>query len=51
MNGMSLTAAGDASLIITFNPIFTVLLAAPMLGQQISRKMLLVYSVASLELR
>tara|TARA_B100000482_G_scaffold88941_1_gene63933 strand:+ start:711 stop:1652 length:942 start_codon:yes stop_codon:yes gene_type:complete len=39
MNGMRLTAAGDASLIITFNPIFTVLLAAPMLGQQISRKM------------
>ena len=39
MNGMRLTAAGDASLIITFNPIFTVLLAAPMLGQQISHKM------------
>ena len=39
MNGMRLTAAGDASLIITFNPIFTVLLAAPMLGQLISRKM------------
>mgnify|MGYP001169136438 FL=1 len=39
MNGMRFTAAGDASLIITFNPIFTVLLAAPMLGQQISRKM------------
>tara|TARA_B100001939_G_C16790782_1_gene551265 strand:+ start:22 stop:822 length:801 start_codon:yes stop_codon:yes gene_type:complete len=41
MNGMSLTAAGDASLIITFNPIFTVLLAAPMLGQQITRRMFL----------
>ena len=41
MNGMRLTAAGDASLIITFNPIFTVLLAAPMLGQQITRKMFL----------
>ena len=39
MNGMRFTAAGDASLIITFNPIFTVLLAAPMLGQQITRKM------------
>ena len=39
MNGMLFTAAGDASLIITFNPIFTVLLAAPMLGQKISRKM------------
>ena len=41
MNGISLTAAGDASLIITFNPIFTVLLAAPMLGQQITRRMFL----------
>ena len=41
MNGMRYTAAGDASLIITFNPIFTVLLAAPMLGQQITRKMFL----------
>ncbi|MEE3200909.1 MAG: DMT family transporter, partial [Candidatus Thermoplasmatota archaeon] len=39
MHGMQLTAAGDASLIITFNPIFTVLLAAPLLGQPISRKM------------
>ena len=39
MNGMRFTAAGDASLIITFNPVFTVLLAAPMLGQQITRKM------------
>lgn len=39
MHGMRLTAAGDASLIVTFNPIFTVLLAAPLLGQTISRKM------------
>ena len=39
MYGMYYTAAGDASLIITFNPIFTVLLAAPMLGQPISKKM------------
>ena len=39
MHGMQFTAAGDASLIITFNPIFTVLLAAPLLGQPISRKM------------
>ncbi len=37
MNGMSLTAAGDASLIITFNPIFTVLLAAPIIHRTISR--------------
>ena len=41
MNGMRYTAAGDASLIITFNPIFTVLLAAPMLGQEITRRMFL----------
>ena len=41
MNGMRFTAAGDASLIITFNPVFTVLLAAPMLGQQITRRMFL----------
>ena len=39
MHGMRLTAGGDASLIVTFNPIFTVLLAAPLLGQPISRKM------------
>ena len=41
MHGMFYTAAGDASLIITFNPIFTVILAAPLLGQPISRKMFL----------
>jgi len=39
MQGMRFTAAGDASLIITMNPIFTVLLAAPILGQKITRKM------------
>ena len=39
MHGMYYTAAGDASLIITFNPIFTVILAAPLLGQPISKKM------------
>jgi drug/metabolite transporter (DMT)-like permease len=38
---MYYTAAGDASLIITFNPIFTVILAAPLLGQAISKKMFL----------
>ena len=41
MHGMYYTAAGDASLIITFNPIFTVVLAAPLLGQAISKKMFL----------
>ena len=39
MHGMSWTAASDASLIIPMNPVFTVLLAAPMLGQRISARM------------
>lgn len=39
MYGMKFTAAGDASLIITMNPIFTVLLAAPFLGQKITGRM------------
>lgn len=39
MHGMSWTAAGDASLIIPMNPVFTVLLAIPMLGQKISTRM------------
>jgi len=39
MHGMSWTAAGDASLIIPMNPVFTVLLAVPMLGQRISARM------------
>ena len=39
MHGMKWTAAGDASLIITINPVFTVLLAAPMLGQKVTKRM------------
>ena len=39
MHGMKFTAAGDASLIITMNPIFTVLLASPFLGQRITARM------------
>ena len=39
MHGMSWTAAGDASLIIPMNPVFTVMLAVPMLGQKISARM------------
>ena len=39
MHGMRWTAAGDASLIIPMNPVFTVLLAVPMLGQKISTRM------------
>jgi len=39
MHGMVWTAAGDASLIIPLNPVFTVLLASPMLGQKISSRM------------
>ena len=41
MHGMRGTAAGDASLIIPINPVFTVLLAAPMLGQKVSARMAL----------
>ena len=39
MHGMGWTAAGDASLIIPMNPVFTILLAVPMLGQKISARM------------
>jgi len=39
MHGMRWTAAGDASLIIPMNPVFTILLAVPMLGQKISVRM------------
>lgn len=39
MHGMSWTAAGDASLIVSLNPVFTVLLAAPMLNQKITGRM------------
>ena len=41
MHGMRWTAAGDASLIIPINPVFTVLLAVPMLGQRVTRRMAL----------
>ena len=40
MNGMKWTAAGDASLIIPMNPVFTVLLAIPLLGQKLSLRMI-----------
>jgi len=39
MHGMAWTAAGDASLIVSLNPVFTVLLAAPMLHQRITWRM------------
>ena len=38
-HGMKWTAAGEASLIIPINPVFTVLLAYPMLGQKITKRM------------
>ncbi len=38
MHGMKWTAAGDASLIMPINPIFTVLLAYLFLGQRITKK-------------
>ena len=39
MHGMRWTAAGDASLIIPINPVFTALLAVPMLGQKVTSRM------------
>lgn len=36
MYGMKFTAAGDASLMITFNPIFTALLAIPFLNEKMN---------------
>jgi drug/metabolite transporter (DMT)-like permease len=41
MHGMKWTAAGDASLIVSLNPVFTVLLASPILGQNVSARMAL----------
>ena len=49
MHGMKFTAAGDASLIITMNPIFTVLLASPFLGQRITSRMVYGSSLLSSE--
>jgi drug/metabolite transporter (DMT)-like permease len=37
MHGMKWTAAGDASVIMPINPIFTALLAVPLLGQKITK--------------
>ena len=39
MYGMKYTAAGDASLMITFNPIFTALLAIPFLGERMNLRL------------
>jgi len=39
MFGMVYTAAGDASLVITFNPLFTALLAIPFLGRTLTRRL------------
>ena len=38
MYGMRYTAAGDASLMITFNPLFTTLLAIPFLGEKFNKR-------------
>jgi|TARA_B110000914_G_scaffold161858_1_gene142454 drug/metabolite transporter (DMT)-like permease len=37
MYGMKWTAAGDASLMITFNPLFTAILAIPFLGEKFDK--------------
>ena len=39
MFGMKYTAAGDASLMITFNPIITALLAVPFLGEKMTKRL------------
>ena len=39
MYGMRFTAAGDASLMITFNPIITALLAIPFLGEKMTKRL------------
>lgn len=41
MFGMKYTAAGDASLMITFNPLFTALLAIPFLDEKMNKKLLI----------
>ncbi len=39
MYGMKWTAAGDASLMITFNPVFTAILAVPFLGEKFDSRL------------
>ena len=39
MFGMQWTAAGDASLMITFNPLFTAVLAIPFLGEKFDKRL------------
>lgn len=39
MYGMGYTAAGDASLMITFNPLFTAILAVPFLKEPMTRRL------------
>ncbi len=41
MHGMHRTAAGDASLIITLNPVFTAILAVPLLRRPMTRRLVL----------
>jgi drug/metabolite transporter (DMT)-like permease len=41
MYGMGRTAAGDASLIITLNPVFTAILAIPLLGRPMTTRLAL----------
>jgi len=40
MFGMRWTAAGDASLVITFNPLFTAILAIPFLGEKMTPRLM-----------
>ena len=46
MYGMKYTAAGDASLVITFNPLFTSVLAVVFLGERFTQRLLIGLSLA-----
>ena len=46
MNGMGYTAAGDASLMIAFNPLFTAFLAVFLLDERMSWRLLLGLALA-----
>lgn len=46
MYGMKYTAAGDASLVITFNPLFTAVLAVIFLGERLTRNLVVGLALA-----
>jgi drug/metabolite transporter (DMT)-like permease len=48
MHGMHRTAAGDASLIITLNPVFTAILAVPILQRSMTRRLALGLAIGAM---